>query len=106
MTLSDAEAFGVLRYLREQNVRVPDQVSVMGFDGFEVAEFSYVSLSTVSTPMRETGREAVKLLIHIMEKQVPFPQNIVWPVKLLIRESVGPAHSFRANQGETQLTRS
>jgi len=90
MTLSDAEAFGVLRYLREHSVRVPKQVSVMGFDGFEAAKFSHVSLSTVSTPMRQMGREAVKLLIGIIEERIHTRQNIIWPAKLELRESVGP----------------
>jgi DNA-binding LacI/PurR family transcriptional regulator len=98
MALSDAEAFGVLGYLREQSVRVPDEVSVMGFDGFEAAEFSCVSLSTVSTPMRATGTQAVKLLIDIIEQRVHSIQNIIWPVKLLMRESVGPAPHPRVNR--------
>ena len=98
MALSDAEAFGVLRYLREQRARVPGEVSVMGFDGFEAAEFSCVSLSTVSTPMRTTGAQAVKLLIDIIEQRVHSIQNIIWPVKLLMRESVGPAPHRRLNR--------
>ena len=62
LTLSDAEGLGVLRYLRELNVRVPQDVSVMGFDGFEVSEFSQVSLSTIETPMHEIGKRAVEVL--------------------------------------------
>jgi len=93
MALSDAEAFGVLRYFREHNVKVPEQVSVMGFDGFEASGFSHVSLSTVSTPMRQMGQEAVKLLIGAIEKRIQSPQSIVWPAKLELRESVGPVSS-------------
>jgi LacI family transcriptional regulator len=90
MALSDAEAFGVLRYFREHDVKVPEEVSVIGFDGFEAGEFSHVSLSTVSTPMRQIGREAVKLLIGIIEKRIQTRQTVIWPAKLELRESVGP----------------
>jgi LacI family transcriptional regulator len=89
--LSDAEALGVLRYLRELNVRVPQDVSVMGFDGFEVSEFSQVSLSTIETPMHEIGKRAVEVLTDTIENPSPCPQNVVLPVRLRLRESVGRA---------------
>ena len=95
MTLSDAEAIGVLRYLREQEVRVPLDVSVMGYGNFDISEYSAVSLSTISTPRREEGKQAVELLIRITHKRPACPQNIILPVRLLLRESVGPARSTR-----------
>jgi LacI family transcriptional regulator len=88
MTLSDAEALGVLRYLRERNIGVPEHVSVMGFDGFEQAEFSAVSLSTVVTPMREIGTQSVQMLKQLVEKTF-VPPNVILPVRLALRESVG-----------------
>ncbi len=91
VTLSDAEALGVLRYLRNKKVDVPGEVSVMGFDGFETAEFAWVSLSTVTTPMKEIGRRAVQLLTTAIKNGVQAPQNVVLPVSLSLRESVGPA---------------
>lgn len=90
MTLSDAEAFGVLRFLQENGVTVPRDVSVMGFDGFELADYCAITLSTVVTPMHAIGKQAVDTLIHIINKTFS-PQNIVLPVKLMLRESVGPA---------------
>jgi LacI family transcriptional regulator len=92
MTLSDAEAFGVLRYLREHSVAVPKDVSVMGFDGFELAEFSLVSLSTVITPMREIGAQSVEILNQLLKNSFA-PQSIILPVRLMLRESVGPVRS-------------
>jgi LacI family transcriptional regulator len=91
MTLSDAEAMGALRYLREQKVSVPRDVSVMGFDGFEAAEFSWVSLSTISTPMHEIGKHAVELLIEAIHHAPSRPHSIILPVSLKLRESVGSA---------------
>lgn len=91
LTLSDAEAFGVLRSLSELNVRVPQDVSVMGFDGFELAAFSQISLSTIETPMYEIGKRTVEVLIETINNPHPCPQNVVLPVRLRLRESVGPA---------------
>jgi DNA-binding LacI/PurR family transcriptional regulator len=91
LTLSDAEALGVLRYLHELNVHVPQDVSVMGFDGFEVSEFSQVSLSTIETPMHEIGKRAVEILTDTIKNPSPCPQNVVLPVRLRLRESVGRA---------------
>ena len=91
MTLSDTEALGALRHLLEQNVRVPQEVSIMGFGGFDLSLYSAVSLSTVSTPRREAGKQAVKLLIDVINRRPSLPQNIVLPVHLVLRESVGSA---------------
>lgn len=89
MTLSDAEAFGALRFLQDNGLRVPRDVSVMGFDGFELADYSTISLSTIATPMHDIGKQAVEILIHIINKSFAL-QSVILPVKLLLRESVGP----------------
>ena len=89
MTLSDAEAFGVLRFLQDNGLQVPRDVSVMGFDGFELADYSTISLSTVATPMHAIGMQAVEILIHLINKSFS-PQSVILPVKLMLRESVGP----------------
>lgn len=89
LTLSDAEAFGALRFLRDNGLHVPRDVSVMGFDGFEMANYSTISLSTVATPMHDIGKQAVEILVHIIDKSFA-PQSVILPVKLMLRESVGP----------------
>jgi DNA-binding LacI/PurR family transcriptional regulator len=62
----------------------------MGFDGFEQAEFSLVSLSTVITPMHEIGKQSVEVLDHIIKKTFA-SRSIILPVQLMLRESVGPS---------------
>jgi LacI family transcriptional regulator len=95
VTFSDTVAVGVLRYLHEQGIPVPDEVSVVGCDGTAVGEFTYSSLTTVSTPMYDVGKQAFELLLAAIESKTAGPQSLILPVKLTLRESVGPAFSQR-----------
>jgi len=92
VAFSDVVAVGLLRFFDEAGVSVPDEVSVASFDGTAVGEFTHISLSTVVTPMYEIGRRAYELLIAAMDGQYSEPQNLILPVELKLRESVGDAH--------------
>ncbi len=61
---SDIRAVGVLRFLKEKGVRVPEDISVMGFDNIKLAEEN--SLTTYDTRRFDAGREAVRLLASVM----------------------------------------
>jgi LacI family transcriptional regulator len=95
LTFSDTVAVGVLRYLHEQSAAVPEEVSVVGCDGTAVGEFTYSSLTTVSTPMYDVGKQAFELLLAAVEGKTAGPQSLILPVKLTLRESVGPALTQR-----------
>jgi len=90
LVFSDAPSLGVLRYLREHEIDVPKKVSVVGFDGTDSSEFSLTSLSTIVTPMYEMGEQAMRLLEKTMSQHYTRPQSILLPVRLEMRESVGP----------------
>ncbi|MEW5980316.1 MAG: LacI family DNA-binding transcriptional regulator [Acidobacteriota bacterium] len=91
VAFSDTVAIGVLKFLDEHKVRVPDEVSVIGFDGTDIGQFTHASLSTVSTPMYEIGKEAFGLLNASIEGKHSSPQSLILPVKLILRDSTGPA---------------
>ncbi|WP_035451944.1 LacI family DNA-binding transcriptional regulator [Alicyclobacillus herbarius] len=61
---SDEMALGAIRCLAEHGLRVPDEVSVMGFDNLHVAEMMTPGLTTVAQPFHEIGRQAVECLLH------------------------------------------
>lgn len=88
MVFSDAPSLGVMRFLGEKNIRIPQDVSVLGFDGTDTSEFSQISLSTIATPLFEMGRQAFRLLEEKMEHPQSSPRSIVLPVQLIVRESV------------------
>ncbi len=91
VAFSDTVAIGVLKFLDEQRIVVPDEVSVVGFDGTNIGQFTHASLSTVSTPMYEIGKEAFRLLNGSIEGKYSLPQSLILPVKLILRDSAGPA---------------
>src|SRR5579862_2201329 len=90
VTFSDTVGVGALRFLREQNLDIPGQVSVASFDGTVMSEFTQPKLTTVSTPMYDVGKQAFELVSGAIEGKYHSPQNLLLPVKLVIRQSVGP----------------
>lgn len=61
-------AMGVIRALRDINRRVPEDVSVVGFDGVEMGKYFIPSLSTLVQPQEEIARQSVDVLLDMMEK--------------------------------------
>jgi LacI family transcriptional regulator len=88
VTFSDSIAVGVLRFLLEKNIDVPEDVSLISFDGIAFSEYTNPSISTVVTPMYEIGQKAFSLLQGTLNGDHKEPQNVVLPVKLVVRESV------------------
>lgn len=84
---NDAMAVGAIRYLREQGVRVPEDVAVVGFDDAPFAASYKPSLTTIAQPIGELGRQAVDMLVKLIEQQPDEPMNQVLPSDLIIRES-------------------
>ncbi|MGE4482409.1 LacI family DNA-binding transcriptional regulator [Acidocella sp.] len=96
---NDLMAIGALSYCRRIGLRVPEDVSVVGFDDLPLASLLTPSLTTVRQPARELGVEAVKLLLSLVDGAEPTSPPPA-PVTLMIRESTGPAS---VNSYETNL---
>ena len=89
---NDQMALGVLRALREAGRRVPEDVSVVGFDDMpEAADFS-PPLTTVRQDFAEIGRTAVDALVTAIERE-PAPGLVTIPTTLVLRSSTAPAPS-------------
>ncbi|MBP7937364.1 MAG: LacI family DNA-binding transcriptional regulator [Phycisphaerae bacterium] len=91
---NDYMAVGGLRMLRERSLRVPDAVSVTGFDDVEWARFCEVPLTTARFPARALGEMAVRELTERLSRHAPpedeaFCQISVSPT-LIVRRSTGP----------------
>ena len=65
---NDEMAAGVLQTARQMNIRVPEDLSVVGFDDFEIARRLWPSLTTIRTPTREIGRLAVARLMGVEDE--------------------------------------
>jgi LacI family repressor for deo operon, udp, cdd, tsx, nupC, and nupG len=82
---------GVLEVARERRVRVPKDVSVVGFDDIRFAQYTQPSLTTISQPMRGIGEGTVKLLLSIIEDPMVTPESVTLPHSLVARESTASA---------------
>jgi DNA-binding LacI/PurR family transcriptional regulator len=87
---NDRAAIGAMQTLREAGIRVPEDVSVIGFDGTEECELCTPRLSTVAVPLREIGRKAVEFLLQQMDGCAAHQKTITLPVSLDLRESTAP----------------
>lgn len=86
--MSDLMAMGVIRTLRDHGLRVPEDVSVVGFDGIPLGEFFLPRLSSVEQPAVDMARRSVELLLDTIENDAPARHEAV-PFTLLYRESTG-----------------
>jgi DNA-binding LacI/PurR family transcriptional regulator len=85
---NDISAFGAIRALHEAGLRVPHDVSVIGFDDVLSAPFSIPSLTTVRQPLREMGKVGAELLLkRINHPKLPYTRQVVMQPELVIRES-------------------
>lgn len=85
---SDQMALGVLAACRERGIRVPDDLSVVGFDDLASSRYLSPPLTTIRQPMREIGVRAVNLLLAIIEGvDVPLQQTLDF--SLMVRGSTG-----------------
>jgi LacI family transcriptional regulator len=70
---NDMVAAGLVRALRELGLRVPEDVSVVGFDDIQLLDYLSLSLTSVRIPKRDIGRRAAELLIRQIESQEALP---------------------------------
>lgn len=86
----DKLALAVMDGLRDVGLRVPDDVSIVGFDGIPFAATSNPRLTTVSVPSFEMGRLAADALIEAIHGG-GLPDAVLMPLELIVRESTRPA---------------
>jgi DNA-binding LacI/PurR family transcriptional regulator len=86
----DMTALGALRALRALKMRVPADVSVVGYDDIPLAAYLDPPLTTVGQPMNEMGRQAMSVLLDVMRGDGE-PRTIVLGGELVVRGSSGPA---------------
>jgi DNA-binding LacI/PurR family transcriptional regulator len=84
----DIQAIGVLDTAREMNIHVPEELSVIGYDGIRDAE--YLNLTTIEQHLFDSGIEGVKLLLNAMERSVDSPCREYIPVELVVRNTAAP----------------
>ncbi|RPH63001.1 MAG: LacI family transcriptional regulator [Chloroflexi bacterium] len=90
-TGDDDAAIGVLTALLEAGLRVPEDVSVAGFDDSRLSPFLSPSLSTVRAPTEVVGRTATQQLFNLLQDE-PVVQETLLPTEIILRRSCGCVH--------------
>jgi LacI family transcriptional regulator len=90
---NDNIAIGVLRAARERGVRVPEDLSVVGFDDVEAAEIVTPQLTTIRQPLAEMGRMGVSLLERLIEGHGMEALHVELRTQLIVRDSTAPLRS-------------
>jgi DNA-binding LacI/PurR family transcriptional regulator len=90
LVTNDLVALGVLDFLRRGGLRVPEDVSVVGFDDIDAQAQADPPLTTVCTDLEEFGEIGTRRLFELMEKPEQRSQNISVRLDLVIRSSTGP----------------
>lgn len=84
---SDEMAIGAIQRIKQAGLRVPDDISVAGFDDIAFASFSDPPLTTIAQPAEAFGREAVAMLIEVLEGREEGAKQRILPYELVIRGS-------------------
>jgi LacI family transcriptional regulator len=87
---NDVMAIGAFKAIQERGLRVPQDVSVVGYDDIPFAQYLNPPLTTVRQPMFDKGAQAARLLIESLETK-DTPQSVILDVTLIVRKSTGPA---------------
>jgi len=82
---NDMMAIGVIKALKSKNIRIPEDVEVIGFDNIEISEIIEPALSTISQPAYEMGVQGAKLLIKLIEGKKLKNKNVIFEPELIIR---------------------
>ena len=89
--VNDFMALGVLRLLRERGLRVPEDVSVVGYDNIHLSEFATPALTTVNVPRDRIGHSVCAALLA--ERGASPVREVVIEPELIVRDSTGPVRT-------------
>lgn len=83
---NDALAFGFMRFALRRGIKIPEELSLVGFDGLPEGSLVYPALTTVAQPMHEMGRAACQRLLELLGTPRRL-EKIEFPMVLIVRES-------------------
>lgn len=92
---NDVSAMGAIRAMHEQGLRIPQDISVMGFDDIPGAAFHVPGLTTVRQPLNRMGEVAAQSLLERIENKKEYPPEIAIEPELVVRDSTAPAPGTR-----------
>jgi DNA-binding LacI/PurR family transcriptional regulator len=91
---NDMAAVGAIRALHDAQLRVPNDISVVGFDDIPQAAFQMPSLTTIRQPLHQMGMLAARLLLDHLRSGAALPAEVAVEPELIVRESTGPCRNL------------
>jgi LacI family transcriptional regulator len=91
VAFNDKAASGALVAAAQRGLRVPEDVSIAGFDDIDLAQATRPTLTTVRQPLQEMGRMAVSLLLRLLDRHRLDALHVELATELIVRDSTGPA---------------
>jgi DNA-binding LacI/PurR family transcriptional regulator len=92
---NDISAMGVMQTLESAGLRIPDDVSLVGYDNVDFAGLGHISLTTVDQPRRQIGTIAVDLLLDRIEGTRERRRRVTVDPSLIVRDTTGPPRGHR-----------
>jgi LacI family transcriptional regulator len=84
---NDVMAFGVMEAVRDRGLRIPEDISIVGFDNIPQAEHVSPQLTTVQQPLADMGREATRMLLALIQDPERPYRHVELPTQLIVRAS-------------------
>ena len=91
LAINDFFAAGAVRAISDLGLKVPQDISLFGYDDISLAKYFVPRLSTASKDGEKTGQEAVRLLLARLQQPDLPRQEVRLPARVILRESIGPA---------------
>jgi DNA-binding LacI/PurR family transcriptional regulator len=95
VSFNDIAAIGAIRAFRDHNLRVPEDVSVLGFDDIQGAAYHNPSLTTIRQPLNSMGTTSARMLLDRLRGKKDYQEQIAIVPELIIRESTIPPNPKR-----------
>ncbi|HEU5088450.1 MAG TPA: substrate-binding domain-containing protein, partial [Roseiflexaceae bacterium] len=84
---NDEMAFGAMEAIRNRGLRIPDDISIVGFDDIPQAASVYPPLTTVRQPLADMGRVATRMLLQLVDDLNAPAEPVLLPTELIVRQS-------------------
>tara|TARA_R110001632_G_scaffold33474_3_gene85787 strand:+ start:98046 stop:99062 length:1017 start_codon:yes stop_codon:yes gene_type:complete len=88
---NDETAIGAMQCFKQAGLRIPQDISIAGFDDISFSAFCDPPLTTIAQPAEEFGQTAVSLLVDLLEGKITKAPKVIMPFELILRASTGPA---------------
>jgi LacI family transcriptional regulator len=85
--VNDTVAIGAFQRIKEANLKIPEDVAIIGFSNDKITHLTNPPITTVNQPSKEMGKKAAEILIEIIEGKPIEPTTLVMPTTLIVRAS-------------------